>query len=142
MQQAEQALAENPNDVAIQEAAEVARQELRNLAATQTAIQAATANLPSPQRPTKQTEAVEQAFKTVDALLGTEPETALEQAQKTAQKLNELVEKIGDPEARRQQAMQQARELRDQQNSIAQSGPRRSSTRRRRAGRRADRSAA
>jgi hypothetical protein len=119
-EKAREAAKQQPADAAAQEQLADARQELRNLAAAQTAIQAAAAHLQVPvSDQDKIRDSVKNAFDTVNQLLDDQPAKALDEAEQTRRSLQALADDVGPADKREKEAINEARRLRDQQEGIA-----------------------
>lgn len=119
-QQAREAIKQSQDDAAAQERLDSVEQELRNLAAAQTALQSAIAHLDVPPNDANRRKSTaERAFETVEQLLDERPERAVQTAEQTRQALESLANEIGDDERRRREAIGEARRLREQQEQLA-----------------------
>jgi hypothetical protein len=118
--QAEEALRQDPHNAQARQQAEEARRQLRQLAAAQTAIQAAAAHLRVPRNDQeRQRSAVERAFETTQRLLDEQPQRAVESAEQTRRALAALADEIGDPARRQRDARRDVEQLRGEQEQIA-----------------------
>ncbi len=118
--QAEEALRQDPLNAEARQQAEQARRQLRELAAAQTAIQAAAAHLRVPRNDQeRQRSAVERAYETTQRLLDEQPQRAVESAEQTRKALEALANEIGDPARRQRDARRDVEQLRGEQEQFA-----------------------
>ncbi len=93
----------------------------QELAAAEAAIQAATAQLPTPPSlRNQQQQAVDQADETLRKLNEDQPQEALAAAERTQQALEQLAQQFPSEEERLQQAVQEVERLQQQQREVAQ----------------------
>ncbi|MFV0443223.1 MAG: hypothetical protein ACK5Q5_06605 [Planctomycetaceae bacterium] len=119
-QQARDTLKRQPADVAAAQQRQSAERSLRTIAAAQTAIQAAIANLEVPRNDVeRQKGGVRRAFETVQELLDDKPERAIKLADSTRQALEGLANDIGDTDRRSREVKGESRRVRELQEQIA-----------------------